>query len=223
MNSDLLAPITEEEVKAAAVQLGVWKVPGPYGFQIYLYQKYWKIMSNIVSSTAIDFHNVGAVTTGLRQGHRGLACGYVSWPGGGLPEVDMWHSVLALEGVAFCGGERDGGEGGGEIGDVVVMVMVVEVDVVAVVIVVVGMMIVGVEMVVVEVEVVEVEEEMVVLMEVLQVMALDVEKEILLKAVATVVPAYPTPCFKFPILVCSDINGDLARFWWKNEEGSKIH
>ncbi|CAL2272232.1 unnamed protein product [Prunus armeniaca] len=32
------------------------------------------------------------------------------------------------------------------------------------------------------------------------------------------------PCFKFPVLVCTDINGDLARFWWKNgEEGSKIH
>ncbi|KAI5318303.1 hypothetical protein L3X38_038011 [Prunus dulcis] len=74
MNSDLLAPITEEEVKAAAVQLGVWKAA-----------------------------TVGAVTTGLRQEQRGLACGYVSWPGGGLPEVDMWHSVLALEGVALGG------------------------------------------------------------------------------------------------------------------------
>ncbi|CAB4316995.1 unnamed protein product [Prunus armeniaca] len=57
MNSDLLAPITEEEVKVAAVQLGAWKARGPDGFQIYLYQKYWKIMSNIVSSAAIDFRN----------------------------------------------------------------------------------------------------------------------------------------------------------------------
>ena len=28
--------------------------------------------------------------------------GGVSWLEGGLPEVDMWHSVLALEGVALC-------------------------------------------------------------------------------------------------------------------------
>ncbi|VVA31667.1 PREDICTED: reverse mRNAase [Prunus dulcis] len=57
MNRDLLVPITEEVVKAAAVQLGTWKAPGPDGFPSYLYQKYWKIMSNIVSGTATDFHN----------------------------------------------------------------------------------------------------------------------------------------------------------------------
>ncbi|CAL8989139.1 unnamed protein product [Prunus brigantina] len=125
MNSDFLAPITEEEVKAAAVQLGAWKAPGPDGYQIYLYQKYWNIMSNIVSSTAIDFHNGLCSLEEINKTFIAL-----------IPKVQPLENT----------------------------------------------------------------------------------------AIAIVIPAYPMPCFKFPVLVCSDINGDLVRFWWKNgEKGSKIH
>ncbi|CAL2238192.1 unnamed protein product [Prunus armeniaca] len=38
------------------------------------------------------------------------------------------------------------------------------------------------------------------------------------------VPAYPMHCFKFPAGLCQEINGDLARFWWANQENDhKIH
>ncbi|BFG21044.1 hypothetical protein CerSpe_073180 [Prunus speciosa] len=41
-------------------------------------------------------------------------------------------------------------------------------------------------------------------------------KEVLIKAVAMAVPAYPMHCFKFLAGLCQEINGDLARFWWAN-------
>ncbi|XP_021811156.1 uncharacterized protein LOC110754404 [Prunus avium] len=49
-------------------------------------------------------------------------------------------------------------------------------------------------------------------------------KEVLIKAVAMAVPAYPMHCFKFPAGLCQEINGDLVRFWWANQENDhKIH
>ncbi|BBH05612.1 hypothetical protein Prudu_017055 [Prunus dulcis] len=49
-------------------------------------------------------------------------------------------------------------------------------------------------------------------------------KEVLLKAVATAVPAFPMACFRFPEGTCNQINSALASFWWgNNEENAGIH
>lgn len=48
-------------------------------------------------------------------------------------------------------------------------------------------------------------------------------KEVLIKAIATAIPAYPMSCFKFPVTLCSEINGLLADFWWGNMESNGLH
>ncbi|KAK9902296.1 hypothetical protein M0R45_001771 [Rubus argutus] len=46
-------------------------------------------------------------------------------------------------------------------------------------------------------------------------------KEVLIKAVATAVPAYPMSCFKMPVTLCRAINSEIANFWWGLNEDSK--
>lgn len=49
-------------------------------------------------------------------------------------------------------------------------------------------------------------------------------KEILIKYVASAVPAYPMACFKFPASICNEINSSLSNFWWgKNDSNKKLH
>ncbi|OMO55679.1 reverse transcriptase [Corchorus capsularis] len=49
-------------------------------------------------------------------------------------------------------------------------------------------------------------------------------KEILIKAVASSIPAYVMMCFKFPKKVCADINSMVANFWWGQQDNEKrIH
>ncbi|KAL6145207.1 hypothetical protein ACLB2K_055895 [Fragaria x ananassa] len=48
-------------------------------------------------------------------------------------------------------------------------------------------------------------------------------KEILIKAVAASIPAYPMACFKFPKTLCNQINSALARFWWSNTSDQGVH
>ncbi|KAL6128930.1 hypothetical protein ACLB2K_072283 [Fragaria x ananassa] len=50
------------------------------------------------------------------------------------------------------------------------------------------------------------------------------DKEILIKSVATAIPAYPMACFKFPKGVCDTINSALGNFWWgSTSSGNRIH
>lgn len=49
MNGTLTAPISMEEVKSAALQMGGLKAPGPYDFQGIFYHSYWDILLNDVS------------------------------------------------------------------------------------------------------------------------------------------------------------------------------
>lgn len=42
INLKLMAPVLEEEVKAAALQMRELKAPGPDGFQGVFYQSYWE-------------------------------------------------------------------------------------------------------------------------------------------------------------------------------------
>lgn len=48
-------------------------------------------------------------------------------------------------------------------------------------------------------------------------------KEVLIKSVATAIPAYPMNCFRFSRSLCSQITLDIARFWWGNNSANGIH
>ncbi|KAM2899670.1 hypothetical protein FF1_005873 [Malus domestica] len=49
-------------------------------------------------------------------------------------------------------------------------------------------------------------------------------KEVLIKAVVQAIPAYPMNIFKFPAMVCEELDTLVAGFWWGNMSGdNKIH
>ncbi|XP_062014434.1 uncharacterized protein LOC133730954 [Rosa rugosa] len=48
-------------------------------------------------------------------------------------------------------------------------------------------------------------------------------KELLIKAIATAIPAYPMACFKFPVSLCTQLNGILANFWWGSQDSNGLH
>ncbi|KAL6212007.1 hypothetical protein ACLB2K_017230 [Fragaria x ananassa] len=50
-----MAPVLEEEVRAAVFQLGALKAPSPDGFPGLFYHKYWCIVKDIITRTTSDF------------------------------------------------------------------------------------------------------------------------------------------------------------------------
>ncbi|CAN6570663.1 unnamed protein product [Malus baccata var. baccata] len=49
-------------------------------------------------------------------------------------------------------------------------------------------------------------------------------REVLIKAVAQTVPAYPMNLFKFPKTFCNDLDALISKFWWGQNEGeNRIH
>jgi hypothetical protein len=49
-------------------------------------------------------------------------------------------------------------------------------------------------------------------------------REVLIKSVALVVPAYPMHCFKFPVTLCKELDSLMAKFWWgQKDDEYKIH
>lgn len=56
MNSGLMMPITEEECKAVAYDLGAKKSPGPDGFSGLFYQHYWSLVCQIIHAASGEFY-----------------------------------------------------------------------------------------------------------------------------------------------------------------------
>ncbi|XP_050145591.1 uncharacterized protein LOC126621231 [Malus sylvestris] len=49
-------------------------------------------------------------------------------------------------------------------------------------------------------------------------------REILIKAVAQAIPAYPMNLFKFPSTLCNELDALISKFWWGQKEGeNRIH
>ena len=49
----------------------------------------------------------------------------------------------------------------------------------------------------------------------------NVGKEIIIKAVAQVVPTYTMSCFKHPESLCSELNTMIGRFWWGQKSNER--
>lgn len=50
------------------------------------------------------------------------------------------------------------------------------------------------------------------------------EREILIKAVAMLIPIYTMSCFKLPRNFCFDLENMMAKFWWRQRQNeNKIH
>ncbi|XP_068336635.1 uncharacterized protein [Pyrus communis] len=69
MNEALTAPVTDDEIKDAAVQMGGLKVPGPDGFQGIFYQSYWEIVRADVSDLVRELFLDSAGTGLINQTH----------------------------------------------------------------------------------------------------------------------------------------------------------
>lgn len=48
-------------------------------------------------------------------------------------------------------------------------------------------------------------------------------KEILIKSVIQAIPTYVMGCFKLPDYLLREVESMIARFWWGNGKGRKIH
>ncbi|KAB2601993.1 hypothetical protein D8674_002998 [Pyrus ussuriensis x Pyrus communis] len=69
MNEALIAPVTDEEIKAAAGNMGGLKAPGPDGFQGVFYQTYWEIVKEGVSALVRDLIQDAAGSSLINQTH----------------------------------------------------------------------------------------------------------------------------------------------------------
>lgn len=59
MNASLIRPITDQEIKDAAFQLGSLKAPGPNGFSGIFYHKHWEVIGTEVCVVIKSFFRNG--------------------------------------------------------------------------------------------------------------------------------------------------------------------
>jgi exonuclease III len=67
MNSRLLRPFSEEEVRTALLQMAPLKSPGPDGFPADFYQKNWETVGGDVCKAVLEFLNGGRFDVGLNS------------------------------------------------------------------------------------------------------------------------------------------------------------
>ncbi|KAB2600004.1 hypothetical protein D8674_010275 [Pyrus ussuriensis x Pyrus communis] len=91
MNVVLTAPITDEELKEAAVQMGGLKAPGPDGFQGIFYQTYWEIVRADISEMIRELFQNSAGTSLINQTHIVL-----------IPKVPNPEFVSQFRPISLC-------------------------------------------------------------------------------------------------------------------------
>ncbi|KAB2606847.1 hypothetical protein D8674_006564 [Pyrus ussuriensis x Pyrus communis] len=91
MNAALIAPVTEEEIKEAAMQMGALKAPGPDGFQGIFYHTYWEIVREDIFALVRDLLRESAGTGHLNLTHIVL-----------IPKVPNPEYVSQFRPISLC-------------------------------------------------------------------------------------------------------------------------
>ncbi|KAB2626048.1 hypothetical protein D8674_017708 [Pyrus ussuriensis x Pyrus communis] len=91
MNEALIAPVTEEEIKVAAGNMGGLKAPGPDGFQGIFYQTYWEIVREGVFALVRDLIQDAAGSSLINQTHVVL-----------IPKVPNPEVVSQFRPISLC-------------------------------------------------------------------------------------------------------------------------
>ncbi|KAL6225204.1 hypothetical protein ACLB2K_004055 [Fragaria x ananassa] len=91
MNHNLSMPLGEEEIKAAAFEMGANKAPGPDGFHGIFYQKFWGIINSTINNTAKEFFATNEILADLNQTNIVL-----------IPKVPCPEKVTQFRPISLC-------------------------------------------------------------------------------------------------------------------------
>ncbi|CAN6555765.1 unnamed protein product [Malus baccata var. baccata] len=91
MNESLLAEVSGDEVRVAALQMGSLKAPGPDGFSGIFYQSNWDTVASEVNALIGDLMNGSDIPRGLNATHLVL-----------IPKVQKPESVEQFRPISLC-------------------------------------------------------------------------------------------------------------------------
>ena len=91
MNDELNAPVSVEEIKAATVNMGSLKAPGPDGFQGIFYQAHWEVIASDVNQLIGEFISGSLQPLRINATHLAL-----------IPKVQCPEFVSQFRPISLC-------------------------------------------------------------------------------------------------------------------------
>lgn len=87
----LSADVTNEEIRAAAFDMGAFKAPGPDGLQAFFYQEYWSVVGQSVCDLVRDIFNNPTQVASLNETNLVL-----------IPKVDQPEVIKDFRPISLC-------------------------------------------------------------------------------------------------------------------------